>query len=230
MRRALTMIALATLATGCTTTTEGIAAPAPTLGHAPKPIAANALTEVLLDTGEINTVMGTNGMTKVGSGDDMLSHRIADMDCLPTWGGTEQSVYGGTRFLGVRRQQFRESLDKWDHIVFQAVVGFPDGLAAHDVYTAQVSSWGECNNRTFNDRQVGDPDAHGTDWSLNAAAEKDGVLTILRSQVNGRGWACQRALSAANNVVIDVETCADDIGDQGVQLARLIAEKISAKP
>lgn len=42
---------------------------------------------------------------------------------------------------------------------------------------------------------------------------------------NARGWACQRALSAVWNLVIDVKACAFKIADQGVQAADKIAAK-----
>jgi hypothetical protein len=37
---------------------------------------------------------------------------------------------------------------------------------------------------------------------------------------------CQRALTARNNVVIDVDACRKDIGDSGVSIANQIAQKV----
>jgi hypothetical protein len=40
------------------------------------------------------------------------------------------------------------------------------------------------------------------------------------------GWACQRALTEANNVVIDVVACAYTQSDFAVKVAQLIAAKV----
>jgi len=40
------------------------------------------------------------------------------------------------------------------------------------------------------------------------------------------GWACQRALMARNNVVIDIAACAYQTTDQGIGIAGQIAAKV----
>lgn len=57
---------------------------------------------------------------------------------------------------------------------------------------------------------------------------------MLSSQVtvtvNGNGvnvtMPCQRALTARNNIVIDVDACRKDVGDLGIDIAKQIAGKV----
>jgi hypothetical protein len=37
---------------------------------------------------------------------------------------------------------------------------------------------------------------------------------------------CQRALTARNNIVIDVDACRKDVGDLGIDIAKQIAGKV----
>lgn len=104
-------------------------------------------------------------------------------------------------------------------------VAFPGAQTAHDFYAGQVSGWANCDNRRVDLHDPGDPNAHYR--SLSKASVVDGVLTITLVQEEGaEGWACQRALTAANNVVVDVSACADHVDDRGAQIAKRIAMKI----
>ncbi|MBV8787029.1 MAG: sensor domain-containing protein, partial [Mycobacterium sp.] len=40
------------------------------------------------------------------------------------------------------------------------------------------------------------------------------------------GWECQRALSVANNVIVDVNACGYHISDQAGQIADKIVTKV----
>lgn len=101
-----------------------------------------------------------------------------------------------------------------DHIVYQAVVAFPDAMAASEFYESQVSEWGQCDDQRVDLHDAGDPNAHY--WTLSEAADENGILTITREQEEStRGWSCQRALTAENNVVADVSACAYDVDDSG---------------
>jgi serine/threonine-protein kinase len=50
-------------------------------------------------------------------------------------------------------------------------------------------------------------------------------ITVMDTQEAADGWECQRAISVANNVIVDVNACGYHISDQGGQ----IADKITAK-
>ncbi|MCV7394416.1 sensor domain-containing protein [Mycobacterium paraseoulense] len=223
MRRALAVLLLSALAAGCTVTTDGRVVAAPTLGHAPPPLPPSELSGLLLDTGDIGTIMDAH-MEVVDSGDTMYTNRPLEDGCL-VWAEAQEYSYQGSGWTAVRVQQLKDHRDRADHIAYQAVVAFPGALGAHDFYASQVTGWANCDNRRVDLHDPGDPNAHY--WSLSKASVADGVLTITRVQEEGsEGWACQRALTTANNVVVDVSACADHVDDRGAQIAKRIAKKI----
>ncbi|EFG74109.1 hypothetical protein HMPREF0591_5994 [Mycobacterium parascrofulaceum ATCC BAA-614] len=222
-RQALALLALSALTAGCTVTTEGRVVAAPTIGHAPRPLAPGALAGLLLDTGGIGAVMDAD-MAVVASADTMYTNRPLEDGCL-VWAEAQEYSYEGSGWTAVRVQELKDHPDRPDHIAYQAVVAFPGASAAHDFYAGQVKAWADCDNRRVDLHDPGDPNAHY--WTLSKATDDDGVLTITRVQEEGAGaWACQRALTTTNNVVVDVSACADHVGDRGAQIARRIARKI----
>lgn len=222
-RHAVALLVLAALTAGCTTVTDGRVVAAPTLGHAPQPLPPTALSGLLLDTREIGAIMDTH-MEVAASADTMYTNRPLEDGCL-VWAEAQQYSYEGSGWTAVRVQELKDRRDRADHIAYQAVVAFPQGMAAHDFYAGQVTGWAHCDNRRVDLHDPGDPKAHY--WSLSKATVDDGVLTITRSQEEGAdGWACQRAMTTANNIVVDVSACADHIGDRGVQIAKRVAKKI----
>ncbi|WP_454787481.1 sensor domain-containing protein [Mycolicibacterium lutetiense] len=131
-------------------------------------------------------------------------------------------------WTAVRSQRLLDRRDDADHIAYQAAVAFPDGLAAHDFYDSQVSEWAKCDDRRVDLHGAGDPQAHY--WSLSKATDDGGILTITRmEEESALGWSCQRALTAGNNVVVDVSACMHHVDDQGIQIARQIAQKIAQR-
>jgi PknH-like extracellular domain len=222
MRRMLAVLMLCALTAGCTATTGGTVVAAPTLGHAPEPLPASALGGLLLDAGEIGSIMGT-GLEVVDSSDAMYTNLPLADGCL-IWAEAQEDAYQGSGWSAVRLQQLRDRRDNADHIAYQAVVAFPDAVGAHDFYGGQVTGWAKCDNRRVDLHDPGDPDAHY--WSLSKASNDDGVLTIVRVEEGGSGWACQRALTAKNNIVVDVSACAYNVDDRGAQIAKRIAKKI----
>jgi hypothetical protein len=219
----LAVLALSALTAGCTVTTHGTVVAAPTLGHAPLSLPPSALAALLLDVSDISSIMGA-GMKVVDSGDTMYTNRPLRDGCL-VWAEAQEQVYQGSGWTAVRLQQLRDHREHPDHIAYQAVVSFPQALSAQDFYAGQVSSWANCDNRRVDLHDPGDPNAHY--WSLSKASNDDGILTIVRVEEGGEGWSCQRAMTAANNIVIDVSACADNIGDRGAQIATRIAQKIA---
>ncbi|OBH11598.1 hypothetical protein A9X03_26635 [Mycobacterium sp. E1715] len=221
---ALAILALSALTAGCTATVSGTVVAAPTMGHAPQPLPPGALSGLLLSPTEIGSIMAAH-MEVVDAGDTMYTNQPLADGCL-VWAEAQDYSYQGSGWTAVRMQKLKDRRDNADHVAYQAVVSFPGGLAAHDFYASQVTGWANCDDRRVDLHDPGDPTAHY--WTLSKARAEDGVLTITRVQEDGGGvWACQRALTASNNVVIDVSACADNVGDRGAQIAEHIAKKIS---
>jgi hypothetical protein len=226
MRRILAILTLSALTVACTVTTDGTVVAAPTLGHAPQPLRPSALTGLLLEPGDIDSIMNTSGLKVVDSDDAMYTNRPLEDGCL-VWAEAQEHVYAGSGWTAVRLQKLSDDPDHPDHLAYQAVVSYPHALDAHDFYAGQVTSWAGCDNRRVDLHDADDPNSHY--WSLSKASDHDGILTIVRVEEGGGGWACQRAFTAANNIVIDVSACADNVGDRGTQIATRIAKKVSEK-
>lgn len=219
----LGVLALCALTTGCTVTTNGTVEAAPALGQAPQPLPTRALIGLLLNASEISSIVGAR-MSVVESSDAMYTNEPLADGCL-VWAGSQRYNYQGSGWTGVRSQRLLDRRDDADHIAYQAVVAFPDGLAAHEFYDSQVTEWAKCDDRRVDLHDAGDPNAHY--WSLSKATDNDGILTITRVEDEStRGWSCQRALTAENNVVVDVSACMHHVDDQGIQIARQITQKI----
>jgi hypothetical protein len=61
-------------------------------------------------------------------------------------------------------------------------------------------------------------------WSLGPVSNTNATRSATKTLDNGR--TCQRALTVANNVTIDVVACADTPAGAGVNIAQQIAAKV----
>lgn len=221
--RAVVAVALCVATVSCSTTTSGHVVGAPNLGHAPRPVATAALSGLLLSTSEAGDIMGAR-LAVADSSQGLYENQPLDDGCL-VWAEAQRHTYQDSGWTAVRVQELRDRPDaNADHIVYQSVVAFPDAAGAHAFYEGQQGEWRRCDDRRVDLRDPGDPDAHY--WSLNTATEDDGVLTITRSEQDLPGWSCQRAMTAKNNVIVDLSACAMDVDDRGARLTERIAAKI----
>jgi hypothetical protein len=71
-------------------------------------------------------------------------------------------------------------------------------------------------------------DAPNSVAAVGPVSNTNGTLSATDTVVVGGNlpWACQRALTARNNVVIDVKACSHNTTDQGVSIAGQIAAKV----
>lgn len=53
------------------------------------------------------------------------------------------------------------------------------------------------------------------------------TITVIDTQEGAEGWECQRAMSVANNVVVDVNACGYQITNQAGQIAAKIVDKVN---
>ncbi|PJE03531.1 MAG: hypothetical protein CK429_32505 [Mycobacterium sp.] len=75
-------VALCVATTSCSiTTTSGRVVAAPTLGHAPRPVAAAALSGLLLSTSEAGDIMGAH-LTIANSSHGLYENQPLDDGCL----------------------------------------------------------------------------------------------------------------------------------------------------
>jgi hypothetical protein len=220
---------LTTVAVSCTSNVDGKALPADKSGAPSRnPVAVSALEGLLLSVDQINAALGAQSMKVWVNAKNLWnwSSGVKDKNCLAIDGPAQEKVYAGSGWTGMRAQRIDDSVDgsrKRNHYAIQALVAFPSARDANAFYDASVQSWPACSKRRFSDVTQGEPD---TVWTVAGVTTDNSMLSTSEVQEGGDGWTCQRALTARNNVVIDVVTCAYSLVSAS---ATDIATKLAAK-
>jgi PknH-like extracellular domain len=222
-RHAAAMLALGLFLTACTGGAGGAAGTSRTTAAL---IPASALEGALVSTGDINSIMGTNGMTVTDVLNDMGDHSILlpNVNCLGIWEVGEKRIYRDSGWTAMRGQVLRQpDTENYDFLVIQAVVLFPSPDAAKGFFNASGDRWSKCTNHKVNMSVNG---AHTT-WFFGDLKRTDSELTmpVTRGAVER---SCQRALSVINNVAIDVAACSAAASDQAGRMVDKIRSKIPA--
>jgi serine/threonine-protein kinase len=188
-----------------------------------------ALERLWLSPDQINTTVGATGMTVAGTSAGMVdsSANVADKNCLTMQGPAEASIYAGSGWSAARGEAFKEPGDHWIHGVTQYVVAFSSAHDAGAFFTASAQRWAACANRQYTVTLPGQPD-HVV--IVGPVSNTNGTLSATQTfkADNGIG-TCQRALTVANSVAIDVATCFNNEAaqpDSAVNIAHQIAAKV----
>jgi hypothetical protein len=234
VRQQLAGLALAGVcmfAAGCSTIVDGKAVAADKSGPVTQtPVAVSALDGLLLDASQINSALSATSMKVWFSGKVMWdwSTSVSDTTCLAIDGPAQDKVYANTGWTAIRGQRLDDSVDdskKRKHFAIQAVVVFPSAQDAAAFYDSSTQTWPACSNRRFSDLNPGKPD---TVWTVSGTTNDNGMLTASEVQQGGNGWTCQRALTARNNVAIDIVTCSYSQADAvAVGVAQQIAARVA---
>ena len=194
----------------------------------PELVPANALDKVLLSPAEVDTVMGTTGMTAHPRVETMSDHRnlLPNLNCLGIWQVNEAGVYGKDGWIALRQELLRSpDTDNWHSLVVQSVVNYPSTDAAHDFFSQSADRWSKCTNHnvniTLNDKPL-------PKWRSGELTKTDTQLAIpfTRGSPNGVD-SCQRVLAVNDNVIVDAQACSRDIST--VTKAAAVADAIVAK-
>jgi hypothetical protein len=182
------------------------------------PVAAAALDGLLLTPDQINTFMGTTGISVSQTLTTMFEGNtgIDNKDCLPML-AAQAPVYADSGWTGVRLQYLQEPGDNVTHSVTQAVVSFPAANDAAHFFTTSAQRWPACRQYRSGVTQA--------QISVGPIANANGTLSTTKKSADGP--ACQRALTVANNVAIDITACSDSPGNAAVNIAHQIATKVT---
>jgi serine/threonine kinase PknH len=205
----------ATSTTTASTTTTPTTAP---------PVAEAALQGLLLSPDQINTAMGATGMTVDQNNTNAMaveSAYVADKACLPLTTSAESAVYAGSGWSALRGQALQGPGNDTTYYVQQAVVLFPSAHDAGAFFAASTQSWSACANRQFTVNDAGQQV-----WTVGPVSNTNGTLSATKTPQGGNGRACQRALTVANNVAIDIVACSNTPPGVGVNIANQIAAKV----
>ena len=161
----------------------------------------NALNGLLLSVDQINTAMGTTDMSSVGTMTAMQDNSswVSDQACLPLSAAAQAKVYAGTGYSAVRAQVVAKAQQ---NTVDQAVVSFSSAQEAGSFFTASAQSWQACSNRQFTLSANGNSQVN----TVGPLSNTNGTLSATVTPANSLG-VCDRALTVANNVAIDVTAC-----------------------
>lgn len=188
------------------------------------PVSVAALDGLLLRPGEIiqltaGGVVGKELRTSMLKDGD----NVAEKACAAVDNTTVNRVYAGSGWTAVRRQQFAEPGDGHDHFVQQAVVSFPTAGDAAVFFDTSMQLWLDCSDRRYRHTESGEPDLV---WTVGPVSGVDDILSTTKTQEGADGWNCQRALTTANNVVVDVVACSYNQADTAIDIARRIRAKV----
>jgi hypothetical protein len=221
-RLTLGAVALALAVAGCSSHQDQKPSAPPEL------VPMNALDKVLLSPSDVDTIMGTTGMTPHPRAQVMGDHRnlLPNLNCLGIWQVDESGVYGADGWIAVRQEMLRSpDTDDWRTLVVQSVVNYPSTDAARDFFNQSSDRWSKCTNHnvniTLNDKPL-------PKWHSGDLTKTDTQLSIpfTRGDVNGVDH-CQRVLAVDNNVIIDVQACTRDVPP--VAQAAAVANQIETK-
>lgn len=217
----------AIILTGCTTKIDGLASPATDLGHSPTLVAVAALEGLLLSPEQLDTLLLAHGIAVRESSREGLTDRTRADDCAVTWAIAWLPMYTGSGWTAIRAQHLDDGAH--DHRVWQAVVSFPLPVDANAYYAKQVAAWTTCNNRRLDMSSADQTPTPDTTFTLGQADQRDNILTITATQQTLTDWSCRRALTARNNVVVDIRVCGFTLTDQAESVAKATAERVPVK-
>jgi serine/threonine protein kinase len=192
------------------------------------PVADTALQELLLSPGQLDTATGATGMTITGTLTTLPdgSGQVPEKACVPLEGAGQATVYAGSGFSAVSGQ--RAADEPHAHIVQQIVVSFPSAQDARAFFAASAERWPACASRSHDETTpAGQTEAHTVGPVSNTNGTLSATVTGFLARNGSRG-ACERALTVANNVAIDIDACGENPSGAAVNIADQIAAKVPA--
>jgi PknH-like extracellular domain len=224
--RAAPLHAGAVLAAAVVVVLGGCSTPAPTKQmtspQGAPTVAPERLDSILLASRDVNTLMGASGMQPDGP----IAHAtrtspatLSNPDCLAAFLPFVDVVYQGSGDTAISAEALHEPGDNPDHKVALAAASFPSADAALAFVKTSAGKWRACAGQTITETGNGQDLRH----TFGNVVGDVPAITLLRTQEGGNGWACQRALRAVVNVVLDVNACGYHISDQGARMADKMA-------
>ncbi|QUR68493.1 serine/threonine-protein kinase PknH/PknJ [Mycobacterium spongiae] len=191
----------------------------------PKPVAEERLSALLLGTAEINSVMGSSSMKpgKPITSMDASPVTLSAPECQGALYTTQDPVYAGSGYTGVSGLVSSEPGDNYDHWVNQAAVTFTSADKANAFLQTSLRTWKRCAGKTVTVTNKGKTYR----WTFSEVRGGPAAITVVDTQEGADGWECQRAMSAANNVIVEVNACGFHITNQAGEIAEKMVENVN---
>jgi PknH-like extracellular domain len=197
--------------------------------QAPKLVPDSALTSSLLTADELNSIMGTSGMTPHTPVSQMGDHRnlLPNLNCLGVWQVNEAPIYESSHWKSVRQQLVRTpDTDQWNFLVVQSAVSYRTADAAREFLTESTDRWSKCSNHTVNIQLNGQTLPK---WVSGELAKTDTRLALPYTRGTGdQTRSCQRVLSLVANLILDIQACKPQ-QQSAITAAADVADRIEAK-
>jgi hypothetical protein len=191
------------------------APPAPT-------VPLDALPGLLLDPATVNNIEGAADIRLIPDPNEDSAFAELSTD-RPECEGIQHpaltEALHGTGYLTAQTQALRGE----HHLVAQAVIDYPNAAAATKFAAQQAENWTKCNGKPIT---LTSPAEGSINFAVGTVTNSNGMLTVLFTQEGARGWACQRALTTRNNIVIDTRSCGFHRTDQAITAAAKIADRV----
>jgi hypothetical protein len=218
------LCAVVLTAAGCVNVTAGTAVRAdpvnprmsdrPSASARPGPGPGPGVGGVLLSVADVNTIMNATDMELMDSADDMADHRsdISDPQCLGALYNAEESVYEDTGWTDVADQVITEPDDDSSHWVEQTAVRFPSADRAAAFVKSSANQWEDCIGKSV----VVDDGEYEFNWIFEGISIDNGTISQKARQTDSDGWACDHAMAAAADVVVEASVCGPELQDEAV--------------
>jgi hypothetical protein len=187
-------------------------------------VAPERLDSILLTPQEANALLGSTRMaTSVPINHETYTKNlptVSNPECLSTVGIILDPVYQGSGYTSLSTDILLDS----KHQLSQAVSTFPSADQALAFVQNLAGKWRGCAGQTITAQTIPVSGGISTQGQYTLGSLVGDVPTFALSQ-HGASGDCQRALSAASNLVIDVQACTSPLTDQGRQIADKMASK-----
>lgn len=193
----------------------------------PVPIAASAMQGLWLSPDQISAAMGTTGLRVTNTQSQMNDQaaNVSDLSCRAINSDADSSVYANSGWTDVDVQVLEDAgnIQHDNYYVEQGLVLFPSASQAAAFISSSAQLWAGCANRQFTYNRNGRP--YATD-DVGPVANNGGTLSATKTEQGANGWACQHALTADNNVAIDILACSYNPANSAVDVAQQIKQNI----
>jgi serine/threonine protein kinase, bacterial len=193
----------------------------------PAPIAASAMQGLWLSPDQISAAMGTTGLRVTSTQSQMNDQaaNVSDISCRAINSDADTSVYANSGWTDVDLQVLEDAgnIQHDNYYVEQGLVLFPSASQAAAFLSSSAQLWAGCANRQFTYNRNGQP--YATD-DVGPVSNNGGTLSATKTEERANGWACQHALTVANNVAVDILACSYNPANSAVDVAQQIKQNV----
>lgn len=188
------------------------------------------LNSILLSAADVTAIMGATDMQAepVADGMNVGPDQMSDPDCLGSDIVAAAPVYEGSGWSAVRKQTLSESAaadpDTMLFWVDQSVVSFPSSQKAAAFLATSAERWKGCSDRVIRETDDSGP----ISWTYGPSSKTGNMISQLSFQEGGEDWACQHALTAYGNSIMEAVACSRNIADQASRIVGTMVEKARA--